>query len=101
MEDCFKHFSLTLNTKTMIIEITKLDSSIIEKFGYDTNKQQMLIEFSGGSQYLYKDVNEIVVTEFMDAESKGRYINEIKKQFEFDKVEVEPIGTTGQPSHLI
>ena len=85
----------------MIIEITKLDSSIIEKFGYDTNKQQMLIEFSGGSQYLYKDVNEIVVTEFMDAESKGRYINEIKKQFEFDKVEVEPIGTTGQPSHLI
>ena len=101
MEDCFKHFSLTLNTKTMIIEITKLDSSIIESFGYDTNKQQMLIEFSGGSQYLYKDVNEIVVTEFMDAESKGRYINEIKKQFEFDKVEVEPIGTTGQPSHLI
>lgn len=101
MEDCFKHFSLTLNTKTMIIRITKLDSSIIESFGYDTNKQEMLIEFSGGSQYLYKDVNEIVVSEFIDAESKGKYINEIKKNYEFEKVEVEPIGTAGQPSHLI
>ncbi len=82
----------------MIIKITKLDSSIIESFGYDTNKQEMLIEFNGGSQYLYKNVNEIVVTEFMDAESKGRYINEIKKNYEFDKVEVEPIGTAEQPS---
>lgn len=83
----------------MIIGITKLDSSIIESFVYDTNKQEMLIEFNGGSQYLYKNVNEIVVTEFMDAESKGRYINEIKKNYEFDKV--ERTTTAGQPSHLI
>ena len=85
----------------MIIEIKRLDSSIIEKFGYDTNKQQMLIEFSGGSQYLYKDVNEIVVSEFMDAESKGKYINEIKKNYEFDRVDSVLTGTAGQPSHLI
>lgn len=85
----------------MIIGITKLDSSIIESFGYDTNKQEMLIEFNGGSQYLYKNVNEIVVSEFIEAVSKGKYINEIKKNYEFEKVEVEPIGTTGQPSHLI
>ncbi len=85
----------------MIIGITKLDSSIIESFGYDTNKQEMLIEFNGGSQYLYKNVNEIVVSEFIEAVSKGKNINEIKKNYEFEKGEVEPIGTTGQPSHLI
>ncbi len=101
MEDCFKHFSLTLNTKTMIIQITKLESSIIDKFSYDTNNCEMLIEYKGGSQYLYKNVNEIIVSEFIDAESKGKYINEIKKDYEFEKVEVEPVGTAGQPSHLI
>lgn len=85
----------------MIIEITKLNSSIIEKFAYNTNEQEMLVEYKGGSQYLYKNVNEIVVSEFIDADSKGKYINEIKKDYEFEKVESEPIGTAGQPSHLI
>ena len=58
----------------MIIQITKLESS---------------------------NVNEIIVSEFIDAESKGKYINEIKKDYEFEKVEVEPIGTSGQPSQFI
>ena len=87
----------------MIIQITKLESSIINKFSYDTNNCEMLIEYKGGSQYLYKNVNEIIVSEFMDAESKGKYINEIKKDYEFEKVAVlkEPIGTSGQPSQFI
>ena len=80
----------------MIITITKLDSSSIDKFSYDTINSEMLIEYKGGSQYLYKKVNEIVVTEFIDAESKGKYINEIKSDYDFGKIgnEVEVTGTS-------
>jgi hypothetical protein len=77
----------------MEIRITKLDSSIIQSFAYDTTKHEMLIEFNGGSRYLYKNVNEVIVSEFIDAESKGKYINEIKKDYEFDRVDTVLTGT--------
>ena len=71
----------------MKIEITKIESSIIDKFVYDIDKQEMIIEFGGGASYLYKNVNEIVVSEFIDAESKGKYINSIKKDYECERIE--------------
>jgi len=84
----------------MKLEITKIDSAIINSFGYNYDTKEMIIGFKGNTSYLYKAVNEIVVTEFIDAESKGKYINSIKNEYEFEKYE-EVSGTFGQPSHLI
>ncbi len=84
----------------MKLTITKIDSAIIHNFRYNYDTKEMTIEFKGGSSYLYKDVNKVVVNEFIEAESKGKYINSIKSDYEFEKVD-NVIGTQGQPSKLI
>ena len=84
----------------MKLSITKIDSAIINNFQYDYDTKEMTIEFKGGSSYLYKAVNEIVVNEFIESDSKGKYINSIKNEYEFEKVD-EVVGTQGQPSKLI
>ena len=84
----------------MKLSITKLDSAIINNFQYDYDTKEMTIEFKGNTSYKYKTVNEIVVNEFIEAESKGKYINSIKNEYEYEKYEEVP-GTFGQPSHLI
>ena len=84
----------------MKLEITNIDSGIINNFRYNYDTKEMIIEFKGNTSYLYKMVNEIIVSEFIDAESKGKYINSIENEYEFEKYEEVP-GTYGQPSHLI
>ena len=73
----------------MEVHISKVDSSIIEKFVYDYDTKEMIITFAGNNEYKYKDVGESVFIGFLNAESKGRYINQIKGDFEFEKLEKE------------
>ena len=87
----------------MKIEITNIDSAIINTFTYKYDTKEMIISFGGRdiySKYLYKDVDSKVVNEFLDSESKGKYINSIKTDYEYEKYE-ETSGTMGQPSNLI
>lgn len=73
----------------MEVQINKIDSSIIEKLVYDYDTKEMVITFSGNNEYKYKDVGENTFIDFLNAESKGRYINQIKGDFEFEKLEKE------------
>jgi hypothetical protein len=88
----------------MKIEITNIESAIINTFTYNYDTKEMIISFGEkglfNAKYLYKDVDSKVVNEFLDSESKGKYINSIKTDYEYEKYE-EASGTMGQPSNLI
>ena len=83
----------------MKINITNIDSSIIKSVTYDYQKLELQIEFAGEAKYRYSDVGNHFVIDFLEAESKGKYINSIKNNYECEKVESN--GTSGQPSVLI
>ena len=51
-------------------------------------------------QAAIKDATYTSRLDFIEAESKGKYINSIKNNYEFDKLE-EPNGTFGLQSNLI
>ena len=84
----------------MKINITNIDSAIITSFEYNYETKEMTIGYKGFVSYLYKDVEPNIVLDFIEAESKGKYINSIKNDYEFDKLE-EPTGTFGLQSNLI
>lgn len=51
-------------------------SSAVQSFDYDPKSQALNVKFVGGNKkYLYPNVPPEVVTEFMDAPSKGKYMN--------------------------
>ena len=37
--------------------------------------------------YCYKDVEPTIIIEFLESESKGKYINSIKNNYEYDLVD--------------
>ena len=84
----------------MKIQITNIDSTIIKNFTYNYETKEMIIGYAGFVSYLYKDVESKIVLDFIEAESKGKYINSIKTDYEYEKYE-ENLGTMGQPSNLI
>lgn len=52
-----------------------VDSSAIDSIEYDPKTEDLKVRFRGGSVwYTYPNVPADVVTEFMDAPSKGRYL---------------------------
>ncbi len=53
-----------------------VDSSSIESIGYDSDNQKLYVKFlSSGKTYVYIDVNKSVYQEFLQADSKGGYLN--------------------------
>ena len=65
-----------------------VDSSTISAIEYyDKIKKELVIEFKGGSQYLYKEVPEETFEAMKKAESKGIYFHaNIKNKFETVKI---------------
>lgn len=55
------------------MNLIKVDSSNIDKIGYDINSSILRIEFLDGSIYEYNDVPKDVFESFMKAESKGSF----------------------------
>jgi len=68
----------------MKINITETGSKLITSFEYDYEKNEMSIEYLNTKTYTYSDVEAIVVNEFIEAESKGKYINSIKSNYEYE-----------------
>ncbi|MCY4227842.1 MAG: KTSC domain-containing protein [Gammaproteobacteria bacterium] len=64
-----------------------VDSSNIESIGYDSENQELHVRFlQPGETYVYYDVDEWVFEEFLQADSKGVYLNtNIKKRFQYGK----------------
>lgn len=65
-----------------------VDSSNIEAIGYNGPTQQLHVRFlKSGLTYVYQDVEEWVFQEFLQADSKGTFLNvRIKPHYQFAKL---------------
>lgn len=63
----------------------KVQSSIIDEVLYDG--KDMTITFTSGSTYVYSNVPNEVYTDFVNADSKGRYFhNNIKESYAYTRL---------------
>ncbi len=69
-------------------EMHFVDSSNVEAIGYDAEAQELHVRFlKSGATYVYYDVEEWVFQEFMQADSKGIYLNtNIKDRYQYGKL---------------
>lgn len=69
-------------------EMEFIDSSNIEAIGYDSDNQELHVRFlKSGETYVYYGVDEWVFQEFMQADSKGIYLNNnIKERYQYGKL---------------
>lgn len=74
-------YKFTQKTKTERANIsrTRVKSSNVFAIGYDKERKILQVEFKKGSIYEYYDVPESVFNEFMNAESKGRFMGNLYK----------------------
>lgn len=68
-------------------EMTYVDSSNIEAIGYDAAALELHVRFlKSGETYVYYAVEDWRFQEFMQADSKGKYLNaEIKPNYQCAK----------------
>ena len=68
-------------------EMNPVVSSNVEAIGYDPDNQELHVRFKSGATYVYYDVEEWVFREFMQAGSKGIYLNtNIKDQYRYKRL---------------
>jgi len=69
-------------------EMHFVDSSNVEAIGYDAEMQELHVRFmKSGATYVYYDVEDWVFQEFMQADSKGIYLNtNIKDRYQYGKL---------------
>ena len=73
----------------MDITLTNIDSNLITEVKYNIETKSLFVEFLGTSKYEYKDVPETIFYSIIEAESKGKYINSIKNDYEYTKCDEE------------
>lgn len=72
-------------------EMKKVQSSIINEIGYDSETEILTIKFNGGKTYVYKNVPKEKALAVMESESIGKAFHaEIKGQYEAAPVEEKP-----------
>lgn len=86
------------------MEKVKVESSNIEAIAYDSQSRRIIVWFKSGGVYSYNQVPPAVYTNFLQAESKGSFLNQhIKPYFTYSQVlhpEANP-RLTGFPPHVI
>ena len=66
---------------------TEVESSNIDQIGYDEDRQELHVLFNSGSEYVYAGVSDTTVKAFIEADSKGKFLNQyIKGNYEYQKV---------------
>lgn len=69
-----------------VVDMQWVDSSSLEKVGYDEDKLELHIVFKSGSSYVYRDVPPHIFDQLIEAPSKGSFFNrEVKNVYEFIK----------------
>lgn len=73
------------------IDWIEIDSSNVVRVGVEEGdrpgKVELYVEFKGGTQYVYHDVPEDTAQGLLDANSKGKYLNEnVKSVYQFNKL---------------
>lgn len=69
-------------------EMHFVDSSNVEAIGYDPDSRELHVRFlKSGDIYVYYDVEEWVFQEFLQADTKGGYLNaNIKDRYQYAKL---------------
>lgn len=62
------------------MDFVYVDSSNVEQIGYDPEWSQLEVIFKNGSHYVYSDVPADVWHAFLNAPSKGAYLNNAIKK---------------------
>ena len=63
-------------------------SSTVASVDYDSKSKEMTVEFLNGSSYVYEKVPESVYSDFMKAESKGKFVaKSLRNKFTDRRVE--------------
>lgn len=63
-----------------------VDSSNVEAIGYDPDARELHVHFRESGSYVYFEVEELVFSEFLNADSKGKYLNQmIKGVYNYEK----------------
>ncbi|KKN07833.1 hypothetical protein LCGC14_1062860 [marine sediment metagenome] len=71
----------------MAVSWQSVESTNINQIGYDAGTQELSVRFNSGAEYVYKDVPGSVYADFLDSDSKGKFLNEnIKSQYEYARV---------------
>jgi KTSC domain len=70
------------------IAMIEVESSNIEAIGWSAGVCQ--VDFLSGSRYRYFEVPEWVYQDFLEAGSKGRFLNEVfKAEYDFEYEQIE------------
>lgn len=68
-------------------EFHQVDSTAIQKIGWDKVEEKMLVQFKGSPLYVYP-VQKEVYEEFCKAPSKGRFFQKyIKDNYSFERLD--------------
>lgn len=60
-----------------------VNSRSLRALGYDADEQALEVEFHNGSEYRYEQVPADVVQALLEADSLGRYFNQVFKACDF------------------
>ena len=68
------------------MKLIEVQSSNIKKIGYDS--EGIIVEYLSGTQYRYKGVSRDTYDQFLESESKGKFMNAyIKGKYDYEKIE--------------
>ena len=63
-----------------------VDSSALDAVGYDPRRRVLHVAYKGGREYAYLDVPPDVYDALLQADSKGRFVNEVvKPRYRFEE----------------
>ena len=74
----------TLNKMHIVVE--NMNSSILNRLEYKSDKQTLLVEFNTGSSYLYDGVPSTEFLSILSADSQGKEFNKLKNKYEYEKI---------------
>lgn len=76
-------------------EILSKPSSNVEYYG--TNGQNVFVQFKNGSTYLYLNVKDQDIAALRKAESIGKFIPVLSKQYQYTKVDKQLVVVVQEP----
>lgn len=74
-----------MEQQKQLVEMLDVQSSNIKSVGYDAEAKELYVQFSSGL-YKYINVEPIIFEGLKLAESKGKYMNLVKKTYTYVKV---------------
>lgn len=65
-----------------------VQSSNVDSISYDVEKQELYVQFRGGSIYVYYNVPEDVYLDFLTSPSKGQFLNSnVKDVYSYQRIQ--------------